>query len=414
MCQTALNLRDHVLPPAVPLRQWVLTLPFELRGLLAYDAKALGAVSRIFVDSVLGFYSRRLRATAPRGQGGAVTVVQRASSDLRLNPHLHAVFLDGIFTDGEGKPAFHELPRLRTDDVADLLQVARVRILRHLARRGFVVVDADALEVKDELAERDPPLAELAAAAVSGLPPAGPASRRRPVRLAARRHDGPEIRGPLVVADRGFNLHARTCAGALDDAGRLALLKYVLRPPVANDRLTFTADRKVRIALKRDFSDGTYAIDLDPLALLFRLAATVPAPRFHTVRYAGVLASAASLRPKIIPPPLPPQIAAPAVAPAPPPQPPPTGSRRSGFRKWAELLRLTFAVDVEACPGCGGRMKLVALVRDPDGVRRFLGHLGLPTEPPPLGAARGPPFERPPERRHKPSPSPAAQMFDEP
>jgi hypothetical protein len=44
------------------------------------------------------------------------------------------------------------------------------------------------------------------------------------VRLAAGPGDGPEIRGPLVVADRGFNLHARTCAGALDEAGRLALL----------------------------------------------------------------------------------------------------------------------------------------------------------------------------------------------
>jgi hypothetical protein len=169
---------------------------------------------------VLGFYRRRLRAPAPGGQGGAVTVVQRASSDLRLNPHFHAVFLDGVFTDGEGKPTFHELPRLRTAEVADLLQVVRVRILRHLARRGLVVVERDALEVHDDLAQRDPPLAQLAAAAVSGRAPAGSAVRRRPVRLSAGPDAGPEIRGPLVVADRGFNLHARTCAGALDDVRR--------------------------------------------------------------------------------------------------------------------------------------------------------------------------------------------------
>jgi len=29
-------------------------------------------------------------------QSGAVVAVQRASSDLKLNPHLHAVFLDGV------------------------------------------------------------------------------------------------------------------------------------------------------------------------------------------------------------------------------------------------------------------------------------------------------------------------------
>ena len=57
------------------------------------------------------------------------------------------------------------------------------------------------------------------------------------------------------------------------------------------------------------------------------------------------------------------------------------------------------------------RMKLVALVNDPNSVRRFLGHLGLSAEPPPLGPARGPPFARGPERRLRPSPQ--AEMFDE-
>jgi hypothetical protein len=33
---------------------------------------------------------------------------------MRLNPHFHVVFLDGVFTEGEDKPTFHELPRLRT------------------------------------------------------------------------------------------------------------------------------------------------------------------------------------------------------------------------------------------------------------------------------------------------------------
>ncbi len=45
----------------------------------------------------------------------------------------------------------------------------------------------------------------------------------------------------------------------------------------------------MRITLKRPYSDGTVAVDLDPLSLLTRLATSVPPPRFHTVRYAGVL-----------------------------------------------------------------------------------------------------------------------------
>ena len=64
-------------------------------------------------------------------------------------------------------------------------------------------------------------------------------------------------------------------------------------------------DGLVRIALKRPFSDGTVAVDMDPLSLLCRVAAIVPAPRFHMVRYSGVLASASKWRPLIIPKPLP-------------------------------------------------------------------------------------------------------------
>jgi hypothetical protein len=85
MAQTATNLLDHVLPPT-PLRQFVLTVPFELRQRLAYDGKLLSAVGRIFVDSVLGFYRRRMRAEGVTdGRSGSVTVVQRCNSDLKLS-----------------------------------------------------------------------------------------------------------------------------------------------------------------------------------------------------------------------------------------------------------------------------------------------------------------------------------------
>jgi hypothetical protein len=48
----------------------------------------------------------------------------------------------------------------------------------------------------------------------------------------------------------------------------------------------------VRITLKKAYTDGTIAVDMDPLSLLCRLATSVPPPRFHTVKYAGVLAPA--------------------------------------------------------------------------------------------------------------------------
>jgi Putative transposase len=59
-------------------------------------------------------------------------------------------------------------------------------------------------------------------------------------------------------------LHAATHAGALDIEGREALLRYVQRPPLAQDRLEVRSDGLVRIALKRAYTDGTVTVEMDP------------------------------------------------------------------------------------------------------------------------------------------------------
>jgi hypothetical protein len=57
---------------------------------------------------------------------------------MQLNPHYHQIALDGVYTepeDEEATPDFHPLPYLTSQDVADVLQLARVRIL-HFSRRA--------------------------------------------------------------------------------------------------------------------------------------------------------------------------------------------------------------------------------------------------------------------------------------
>ncbi len=102
MAATAAHLIEDVLPTGVPLRQWVLTVPFAWRKRLGYDGPLLSALTRLFVKTVLDFYRARVGGAA-RGQSGAVVAVQRTSSDLKLNPHVHAVFLDGVYREkGDG------------------------------------------------------------------------------------------------------------------------------------------------------------------------------------------------------------------------------------------------------------------------------------------------------------------------
>jgi hypothetical protein len=209
MNQTTVNLLAHVLPPQ-PLRQWVLTLPYELRAPLGYQPGLMSAVARVFADSLLRWYARRLAPASTRAQGGLFTVVQRCAGDLRLSPHLHVVALDGCYLAGlDGQPTFRPLPHLKSDEVADVLQIAKTRILKALSRLGAVEVMPDALAVDDAWAARDPVMAHLAAAAVAGLPPAGPAERKR-VPVAILDGGRPEIVGDLVVQDQGLK-HTSEC-----------------------------------------------------------------------------------------------------------------------------------------------------------------------------------------------------------
>jgi hypothetical protein len=93
-----------------------------------------------------------------------------------------------------------------------------------------------------------------------------------------------------------------------------------------------------------------------------------------------------------------PVTATPAAAPVggdpatPRPPPPPAGYVRPKYVTWARLLERTFALDILACPDCGGRLRLVSTITDTParGFRRagssvidkILSHLGLPTEAP--------------------------------
>src|SRR4051812_49244395 len=78
----------------------------------------------------------------------------------------------------------------------------------------------------------------LAASAVCGqTPPAGPQWLRGLAPVASR---ALAFDKPLCASLDGFTLHAATRAGAFDTAGREALLRYILRPPIAQERVEAT------------------------------------------------------------------------------------------------------------------------------------------------------------------------------
>ena len=370
MEDTADHLVRNVLP-AVPVRQWVLSMPRRVRFLAARHPALATRLLDLFTRAVFAWQrrsARRLGVADPRS--GGVTAVQRFGGALNLNVHFHTLVPDGVFDLAGGGPARFVVLRCPSDEEL-------TAILTRFIRRA-----AKALARFDEEVETEADaLAALQAAEVDRR-------LRFPDPFKSPRHS---------VSLDGFSLHAGVRVHANDRQGLERLCRYVVRPPFALHRLSVGEDGRLVYRMKHP-RGGSLFLVLAPDELLARLATLVPPPRSHGVRYHGVFAPNAKARPRVVPQPFePPPPAAPTPADASassstPVQAPPRLDRpaRTYRVPWADLLKKVFAVDVLACP-CGGRLQLIAFIAEATVAKRILDHLGLDSRGPPLARAQAPP-----------------------
>ena len=57
------------------------------------------------------------------------------------------------------------------------------------------------------------------------------------------------------------------------------------------------------------------------------------------------------------------------------------------YISWARLLKRVFGFDIETCPHCQGKLKIIAAIEDPPIIVKKLKHLGLPAGAPPRAPA---------------------------
>ena len=184
-------------------------------------------------------------------------------------------------------------------------------------------------------------------------------------------------RAPLCFASRGFCLHAATRIAGPDRRGLERLCRYVARPALAGGRLRILDADPLSFALKTPWSDGTRPLLLSPMELLEKRAALVPPPRFHLLRYHGVLAPRARARDRIVP-------AQPVEE--------STAANRDSIRALRPAAigcagrpcwRGCFPPTSAKCAACGGRLRIIAARTDPASIRTCLEGVGLPAMPPP-------------------------------
>jgi Putative transposase len=193
---------------------------------------------------------------------------------------------------------------------------------------------------------------------------------------------------PLCANEQGFSLHAAVRCHANERLKLERLCRYITRPALANDRVKINAKGQVELKLKTPWRDGTTHHVMSPLEFMQRLAALVPRPRLHLIRFHGVLAPNAKWRSKVVPQAQDNAKALSATAAATDCQEPPAHGRPMRLG-WAKLLKRVFNLDLTQCPHCGGQLRIVAAILQRQAIQKILNHLGLEAQPPPQAPARG-------------------------
>ena len=268
-------------------------------------------------------------------------------------------------------------PPTDTDIAAVLQQISR-RVIRTLRRLGYLEtgVEGPVATGYDPLRDTAPELARTMAASVQQRIACGKRAGQHVRRIGSgfgAAGEAPRLTGPCCASVHGFSLHANTAVPAHRRDQLEQLIRYTARGAVSLERLQEDANGDLVYTFTHPWSDGTTGIRLSPLELLEKLAALVPLPHVHLVRYGGCLAPHSHLRGAIIPTPQQQGLDEPEARTASP-----------GW-SWARLLQRVFGVELATCPFCQhGTLRLIAIITQGEVIRKILRHLNVLQTRPPL------------------------------
>ena len=326
-----------------------MSFPIPLRILFAAHPElltpALGIVHRV----ITGFLLKQAGLKRSAADTGSVTLIQRFGSAANLNIHLHCLVLDGVYRSSGDEVVFHDARAPTGGELERLLDKIVARLMRMLTGQGYLIEEQEMTYLA--AIGTDNPLASLQAASCTYRIALGPRAGQKVLSLRTDAHQRKELE--------------RLC-------------RNITRPAIANERLSRNAKGQVVLRLKSPYRDGMTHIVMSAQEFTQRLAALVPRPKLHLIRFHGVLAPHAKLRAAVVP--------GTAEKPS---QRACEHMREAARMSWARLLKRVFDIDIERCE-CGGQLKIIATIEEPAVISRILTHLGLPARAPPRSAARAP------------------------
>jgi Putative transposase len=262
-----------------------------------------------------------------------------------------------------------------------VVQTISHRVIRKLRSLGYLEAGGDAAVTTgyDPLVEDAPALARTLAASVQQRIAFGERAGQKVRRLGAgfgSAGEAPMLTGPHCASVQGFSVHAHTQVPAHRRDELERLIRYTARGAVSLERLAQDANGDLVYTFTHPSSDGTTGIRLTPLELLEKLAALIPLPHSHLVRYGGCLAPHSHLRGCVLPTPR---------------QQDMDGEAQPGtpYWPWARLLGRVFGLEMSTCPFCRrGSLRIIAVITQGEVISKILRHLKLAADPPPIAPAR--------------------------
>jgi hypothetical protein len=245
----------------------------------------LTPVLRVVHRVIARFLLRQVGLSRARADTGAVTLIQRFGSAGNLNIHLHCLVLDGVYRRTESELVFEQARAPTRDELQGLLDRIIARLLKLLTRQGCLVEEQGMTYLADR--DTDHPLASLQAASCTYRIALGPRAGQKVLSLRTVPGRDEKATAGLCAEVHGFSLHAGVRCGAHQRKELERLCRYITRPAIANERLSQDGAGNVVLQFKSPWRDGTTQLRMSPLEFMQRLAALVPRPRLHLIRFTG-------------------------------------------------------------------------------------------------------------------------------
>lgn len=270
----------------VPVRHAVLCFPPDLRFIIGYDKALLDGEFAALAKAMHNHQRRRaaelFNIPPARIHPGGAAIAHRSSASLDTNHHVHGIFPEGVFIEGEdGTLEFRRLPAPSPEDIAAIVQDACLIFCTRLERRGFWKTTSTTEDT------------------VTGVLTL-PKRPGRPTKFFSQ--VAKDAEGGTAPRDGAYAFHLYLGnAFEVEERAQLEhLVDYVLAPPFFDHDVTVNQDGKVVLHLKRPRHDGSTEVVYEPFAFLDRLADLIPRPRANTIRYFGIYAPRARLRKQAI------------------------------------------------------------------------------------------------------------------